>query len=233
MGPQNTFPLPTKPSRAPLLAAVILAILLIVSLAFGYWAFSGRQDYKTNVDKKIATAVAAAEVTQKTTLQKQFDEQSKSPYKTFTGPSTYGSITFQYPKTWSAYVDESGSGNSLVDGYFHPDQVPGVSGQAAYALRVQLTNDDYATVLQQFDTFTSGGQAKASAYIPPKMKNVASVQVGTRIDGVIDRANDSSNITGAMVVMKVRDKTLKVYTESNDFLSDFNNTILPSLTFAP
>jgi hypothetical protein len=35
------------------------------------------------------------------------------------------------------------------------------------------------------------------------------------------------------VVIKVRDKTLKIYTESPQYLSDFNNIVLKSLSFAP
>jgi hypothetical protein len=36
-----------------------------------------------------------------------------------------------------------------------------------------------------------------------------------------------------MLVIKVRDKTLEISTESNDYLNDFNNIILASLTFVP
>jgi len=36
-----------------------------------------------------------------------------------------------------------------------------------------------------------------------------------------------------MLIIRVRDKTLKISTQSNDYLNDFNNIILSSLTFAP
>jgi hypothetical protein len=36
-----------------------------------------------------------------------------------------------------------------------------------------------------------------------------------------------------MVVIKVRDKTLKIYTESTDYMSDFNDIVLKNLTFSP
>jgi hypothetical protein len=72
------------------------------------------------------------------------------------------------------------------------------------------------------------GNLTASAYIPPKMEGVANVQPGTKFVGAI--AQDTN---GAMVVIKVRDKTLKIYSESTDFLNDFNSIILPSLTYLP
>ncbi len=227
--PQLTLP---KPSKKPLIAAIILGVLLIASLAFGYWAFSGRQDYKNNTDKKVSAAVAAAQTAQAAKLQAQFDEQSKSPYKTYTGSATYGSVSFNYPKTWSAYVDETGN-TQPIDGYFYPGQVPGIEGSTAYALRVELVNDDYATVLNQFQSNIQNNSVKASAYLPPKMKGVANAQVGTRFDGVIGQNQQGASQTGSMVVLKVRDKTLQIYTQSNDYLPDFNNIILASLTYSP
>jgi hypothetical protein len=36
-----------------------------------------------------------------------------------------------------------------------------------------------------------------------------------------------------MVIIKVRDKTLEIYSESADYQDDFNNIVLASLSFAP
>jgi hypothetical protein len=72
------------------------------------------------------------------------------------------------------------------------------------------------------------GKLKAIAYVPPQMKGKADVQTGVRFDGQIEQ-----NLTGSMVVIKVRDKTIKIYTESTKYLSDFNDTVLKSLTFSP
>jgi len=209
------------------LIIVLLALVLVGSLAFGFWAFSGRQDYKNKADVKIAAAVKAAKEAQATELQKQFDEQSKSPTKSYQGPVTSGSIAFSYPKTWSAYIDE-GTNNQQVNAYFHPDKVPGFNTKSAYALRVEMLNTDYSQVVNTLSKQNKEGGLKASAYIPPKMVGVTNVQAGTRFDGPI-----ASDKTGAIVVIKVRDKTLKIYTESTDYLNDFDNIILPSLTYLP
>jgi hypothetical protein len=212
------------------LLIVVLILLLIASLVFGGWAFSKMQNYKNNSDKISAAAVAAAQKQLTIQLQAQFDQQSKSPYKVFQGSPTYGSITFNYPKTWSAYVDTSNT-SEPINGYFYPGQVPGTQSKTAYALRIELLNTDYAQVLQQFSSQITQGQVTAKAYLPAKLKNVSNVQPGTYLTGQINNQDQTQN--GDMLVIKVRDKTLEIYTESGDFLSDFNNTILASLTFAP
>lgn len=210
---------------------VVVTLLLIACAAFAAWAFQGRQDYKNNVDQKVTKAVSAAEAAQETKLKQQFAEESKNPNKTYSGSPTYGSVNFKYPKTWSAYVDETNN-NMPINGYFHPDKVPGVLGQTAFALRVELVNTSYAAVIRQFDSQIKTGRVRAVAYVPPKMNGKANVLPGTRLNGAI---NQSQRIPqqGSMVVVQVRDKTLKISTQSTDYLSDFNNIVLASLSFVP
>jgi len=206
---------------------VVLALALAGAIGFGVWASSERTDYKNNVERKIAVAVAAAKEIQADELQKQFDEQSKSPNKTYISPVSSGSVTFSYPKTWSAYVVESDS-TQPINGYFHPGQVPGVQSESAYALRVEMVNTDYSQVINSLASKTKDGSLSAAAYIPPKMQGVTNAQPGTKFDGAIDKEKN-----GSMVVIKVRDKTLKIYTESLDFIGDFNSVILASLQYSP
>lgn len=205
----------------------ILALALLGTAIFAGWAYTGRQDYKNNSDKKAEAAVENAKKVQAADLEKQFTEKEKLPNSTYKGSTTYGTVTFDYPKTWSGYVDES-STSQPINGYFHPAVVPGLQSKAAYALRVELVNTDYSSILKQHDGQIKDGTAKASAYVPPKLVGVANVQPGTKLDGALDQ-----DTNGSMVIIKVRDKTLQIYTESNDFVNDFNNTILPSLAFAP
>src|SRR5438105_635789 len=138
MDPQQPVSYNSNPRGGrSILTTVILIVLLVATLAFGGWAFSKMQDYKTNSDKKSAAAVEAAKKAQAAQLQAQFDEQSKSPFKTFHGSATYGSITFNYPKSWSAYVDTTNQ-SEPVNAYFHPNEVPGTQSKTAYALRLEL-----------------------------------------------------------------------------------------------
>lgn len=214
-----------KSSTISLIAIIVLAVALVGALVFGFWAFGGRQDYKNNSDKKVSAAVEQAKVAQKLELQKQFDAAANLPYKIYKGSATYGSIMFNYPKTWSGYVDENST--QPLNAYFHPDVVPGLTAKTAFALRVELVNSDYTSALSEHDAQITDGSLKARAYVPPKMKDAVNIQPGIRLDGTISQEKQ-----GAMVIMKVRDKTLIIYTESKNFVPDFN-TMLESLTFAP
>ncbi|HEY5549682.1 MAG TPA: hypothetical protein VIK37_00540, partial [Candidatus Saccharimonadales bacterium] len=190
-----------------------------------------RSKYKNDYQQLLKTDVEKAKPNLKTELEKEFAEREKSPNKTFKGSATYGSITFDYPKTWSGYVDQSSS-NQPINGYFFPDIVPSVNRGSntptAFALRVELVGTDYAQAIKQLESLITQGKLKAAAYVPPKMEGAANVQTGTRFNGELEQ-----NISGSMVVIKVRDKTLKIYTQSPSYVSDFNNIVLKSLTFAP
>lgn len=210
---------------------ILLAVLFLVSLGFGFWAFSGRQDYKNNTDKKIAAAVTIAKAQQSAADKVNYDTLIKQPYKAFSGSATFGTISFSYPKTWSAYVDQTDS-NEPINAYFYPGEVPGVQSSTAYPLRLELVSTDYAQVVEQYTSMVTQGDAKSSAYIPPKMAGVKNVQPGVRLDGALWQDNNVKQ-RGTMVIIKVRDKTLQIYSQSPDFASDFNNIILPSLTFVP
>jgi len=233
MNPQQPGPVSYNSGSGPhhsVLPTVVLIFFLVASLVFGAWAAKGMMDYKNNSDKKAAAAVDAAKKTQAAQLQAQFDEQNKSPNKTFHGSPTYGSVSFNYPKTWSAYVDTSNT-SEPINAYFHPGEVPGTQTKTAYALRLELVSTDYAQVVQQFSSGITTGKTTSVAYLPPKLNGVANVQPGTLFSGQINSQDQTQR--GTLLVIKVRDKTLEISTQSNDYLADFNNTILPSLSFAP
>jgi len=85
--------------------------------------------------------------------------------------------------------------------------------------------------VHQYDSDITSGKLTSKAYIPSKLNKATSVTPGIRLDGKFSDSQEDK--TGSMVILAVRDKTLKVYTESADFLPDFNNVVLTSLTFSP
>ena len=216
-----------KPSKLPL---IVVTLLLLVSLGFGIWAFGQMSDYKNNSDAKAATAVTAAKKVQEAQLKQQYDDAAKSPYKTFKGSETYGTVTFDYPKTWSAYIDSDS--NTLINGYFYPDQVPAVDSGADFPLRVELLSTDYTQAISTYTSQINDGSVRASAYLPPKMKGVTNVQPGMRFDGGINQTTNGTR-QGTVVILKVRDKTLQISSLSADGVKDLDNIVLPSLTFIP
>lgn len=207
-------------------AIAVLSLGLFGALFFGFKFYGQSQLYKKDVDKIVATEVQKATAKQASKLNAEFEQKQKLPNKNYTAPATYGSISFSYPKTWSAYINDSNS-SQPINGYFHPDYVPAAAA-TAYALRIELLNSAYAQVLQQYDSQIKTGKLKAAAYIPPKMTGAANVQPGIKLDGAL-----STTQSGSMVILKIRDKTLKISTLSSNYLADFNNTILPTLSFTP
>jgi hypothetical protein len=205
-----------------LLPLILASVGLIGMLAFGAWAFSSRQDYKTNVDAKIAEAVTIAKQQESAEKDRQFAEAAKQPLKTYSGPDQYGSIALQYPKTWSGYVAVADGGGVALDGFFSPDVVPSVQDQNnSFALRVKVVDQSYSEVVSEF---TDNEAVTATPYALPKLPKI----VGIRVEGQIENQKQ-----GSMVILPVRDKTLQVYTQSETFLNDFNTIILPNLSFAP
>lgn len=208
-----------------LLIPLILALLaFFAAVGFGYWAYSGRQDYKNNVDEKIATAVDVAKKQAESDKDNEFIQKEKEPLKEYDGPSSLGSIVIKYPKTWSAYVDETGTGGTPLDGYFQPNFVPGVDGDSSYALRVQVSNKTFADEAKRFDSDVKNGKVSSQPYKPVNVQDV----VGLRLDGEIE-----NNKQGIMILIPLRDKTIKLWTEADQYKADFENNILPNFTFSP
>ncbi len=204
-------------------------VLLIGSLVFGFWAFMGRQDFKSQSDKKIAIAVAAAEKKTAAAKDAEYADKEKNQLKTYLGPVAYGSMSFKYPRAWSALITEAVSGTNVVDGYFYPNYLPGgpgngtVSQAISYSLRVQIISSAYSDALRPFVPGVTSGKLKAR----PIKATLASNTVGTRYDGEIFLGKQ-----GSMAVFPLRDKTILVWTESTNFSSEFENT-LASLSFVP
>lgn len=210
-----------------LIPVVLLGVLFIAAAIFGVWAFGGRQDYKDNVAAKVADAVAKNTKSIQAKDAADYAEAAKNPLKTFVGPADYGSVTVQYPKTWSAYADTSSSGTPL-DAYFHTDYVPSAADKQTYNLRVQVVARSYSTVMNAYTSRIKEGTVKAAPYTLPKVPNVA----GTRLTGAVFSTNTAAP-QGTIILVPLRSTTLEIWTESNDFLPDFDGIILQNMTFAP
>lgn len=209
-----------------LLIPLILAVVfLLLALGFGFWAFSGREDYKNNVDQKISTAVEVAKKETGTEKDNEFIEREKQPLKDYKGPSAFGSVQVRYPKTWSAYIDEAGSGSTPVNAFFHPSYVPSIaSNDFNFALRVQIVDRPFADELRTYDTQVKSGKSIAQPYQPANIANV----LGVKLEGEIVTKKQ-----GIVVLLPLRDKTVKVWTEAEQYKKDFTENVLPNFSFTP
>jgi hypothetical protein len=212
-----------------LVVSLVLAVLLLIgALAFGGWAFNSRQDYKNHTDSKVNAAVTVAKQQESTAKDAQFAEEIKQPLKTYQSPEAYGSLMVNFPKTWSAYVNDTSTTNILVDGYFAPGVVPSINDQnSVFALRVQVLNQSYAQVLQAFSGQQQDGKLTVSAYALPKLPKIVGVEAVGQLTG------QTGTATVTMVVLPLRSYTLEIWTEGSQYLADFNNNILPNFSFSP
>ena|ERR1700741_3543726 len=214
-----------KGSKSLLIPFVLVIVLFLGALGFGVWAFAGMQDYKSHSDEKVTAAVTVAQQQTSTSKEKEFTEREKSPLKEYKGPAAFGTVTIQYPKTWSAFVTEAkDNGTTPIDGYFHPGFVPGITSGTDFALRVKVVSKQYADELKQFDSKVKSGKVKVSPYVLTKVPGTP----GSMVEGEINTGQQDT-----MVLFQLRDKTIEISTESAQFRSDFDKIILANLTFIP
>lgn len=209
-----------KGSLNVLLISLIFTVVLFMSAAaFGVWAYMGRQDYKNNTDQKTAAAIEIAKKKLSDEKDNEFIEKEKFPLDTYKGPADFGSITVMYPKTWSAYI----STNQQPEFVFNPRYVS-ADPNSKQAVKIQVVNTSYSDSITSYDSQVQTGALKAKAYKLPKVSKV----VGLRFDGQI-----SEQLTGSVVVLPLRDKTIIITNEVPNLRDDFDKIILENLTFIP
>lgn len=214
------MPKPKKHFDYLIIPVVLLALILIGVLVWGIQTNGQKNDYKNNVDEKVDAAVVIAKKEAEAIKEKEYLEREKSPYRQYKTPSPLGSVGILYPKIWAGYVDEQ----KTINGFFHPDFVPGTNSGTGFALRLEVLTQTYDNVMQTYKGAIQKGEIKSAPYKLPKVQEV----LGSKLDGQI-----SKEFKGSMVILPLRDKTIKVYTMSESFIPDFNNIILPNMTFIP
>jgi hypothetical protein len=130
-----------------------------------------------------------------------------------------------YPKTWDLYASED-NGKGTVSNYFNENLVPNTSvKENTYSLRLEVLDKNYASVAKTFESSAQKGAVKISPY---KAANVSGAETGVRVDGEI-----RDGITGSMIILPVRDKTIQLWTESGRYTQDFDAIVLKNLTYSP
>lgn len=198
-----------------MVAIVGLALLVLILGALSIWAIVSYNEQKTDVEGRVAVAVAEAKNAQATEDEKKYLEREKEPLEKFVGPEDYGRLTFSYPKTWSGYIDKDAANGGEYKVYFHPEVVPpvGNSETQQFALRVTIEQRDYDQVVQSYDGLVKKGDLKQSS-------TSSQGNNGTRLEG-----NFSKNIRGAAVIYKSRDKTITLRTDAFTFKPDFDKLV--------
>ena len=210
-----------KKDRSNLIKTICLIFVSLIAVTFiGLFIFMyvNWRNASTDVEGQIEKAVATAEYNLTAKLEAQFEEKEKYPLKTFTGPSDFGSLTFEYPKTWSLYVPDDASRAQDYHAYFNPVQVNVVNDRTVMALRVSILNSMTDEVKKRFVGRIEDGKLK----VTQQVVNNANVDIYT---GELD-----SELQGIFAVFKIRDKTAIIQTDAMIFENDFY-TILKSIKF--
>jgi hypothetical protein len=217
-GPAGPNNLPVSKSKPWLIIGVVFIVLSVGLGAFATWSFMGYLEYKGDTDIKVEVAVAEAKKEQADVLEAEFNEREKEPNREFVGPDDYGSVTFQYPKTWSVAVYKDAAKGGVYEAYLNPASVPPAGNAQQFALRVTIDTRDYDKVVSSYESLVKKGDLKTS---------IVSVgeHNGTRLDGLFN-----NDIRGSAVVFKIRDKTLTLRTDANTFMDDFN-ALVKTLSF--
>jgi hypothetical protein len=197
-----------------LVAVIALSVVVLGVGSFAIWAYVGLNDAQSNLDDKIAVAVAQAKGDQSDADQAKFAEQEKQPNTKFQAPDDYCGLTFMYPKTWSAYESEQITNGGDYKAYLQPKTVPYISESTPLALRVLIQQKDFDSVLQQYQSLVQKSSLKQS-------NGTSNGQPYTRLTG-----DFSKQIRGDAVIYKCRDKTITVQTTAGDtFHTDFESII--------
>lgn len=232
--PVNPYrPVPTAPLSPPpaaekpvkssggALKTVLLVFFILISVAalglLGYVYFE-YSDLKGNVDEKINLAVAAAEKETTEKLEAAFTEREKTPYSNFSGPTDYGELSFEYPKTWSVYIAEDASKGGDFEALLNPAEVNAPGKDVINAVTVTIVDKPIDKVQSAYEKLVSKGNLTA------EMKSING-ENSTVYHGTLP-----TKFVGAAAVIKIRDKTAIIETDAEIFLDDFNR-ILETVTY--
>lgn len=195
---------------------VILSLLMITFFGLFIWKLMDYNEVSTDVEGQIAVAVAAAKDEQATADEQEFLEREKFPYQSFTGPADYGQLSFQYPKTWSVYVPSDAAKGGNFEAYFNPVQVNAVNNENINALRLFIRDKSFEDVAAEYQRYVNTKDAKLS------MQTITIKDfTANKYTGVIPNTDHN----GFIVLIKIRDKTAVLQTDSVLFEADFNKLL--------
>ncbi len=207
---------------APIIAG-LMAMCFVAALGFGIWAYLGMEQNQVEIDEQVTAATALAVEAAKSEKEAEFADREKDPFKNYTGSATYGYLSFDYPKSWSAYLVETTSG-TILDFYAHPGVVAGITDtNNLYAYRAQILSTSYEIEAERLEQLAKTGKVTVRTYRPDSVPEALGIYATGEINGTKQ---------GVMVVLPQRDKTIKFWTESPDFAGDFEK-IIATLSFIP
>ena len=207
------------------IAIVVLSLVAVTFIGLFIWMSMQYGEASTDLEGQINTAVAKAKDEQANKLEAEFLEREKYPYRTFTGPADYGQLSFEYPKTWSVYVEADASKGGDFRAFFNPIEVNTVNKNTIMALRVLIRDKDYESVVAEFQRYLDQKDSTLKVESIEVSNDYNSI-VMNRYTGTIPE----TDLSGIFVIFKIRDKAAIIQTDSLLFQEDFE-TLLKTVHF--
>lgn len=209
-----------KKTHNTLVETILLVISILVAIIF-VWLYVQKyiewDAISKDLDGRIEAAVAVAVSENTTEMEAEFAEREKSPYLEFSGPVDYGSLSFQYPRTWSVYIAKDAVNGGDFEAYLNPVQVNPVGNNTINALRVRIRDASFDSVAKTYESSIKNGK------LTLKTDTVGGVLAN------IYTGELSNSLRGAAMILKLRDKTVILQTDAEIFMDDFYR-ILDSVT---
>lgn len=220
----------SKKDIAGLVKTIVIIVVSLIAVTFiglFIWMFAQYNEVKSDVEEQISMAVAEAKDEQYGKDQEEFAKNEKNPYKPFAGPVDYGQLTFLYPKTWSVYIGNDASNGGVFEAYFNPNEVNAVSKDTINALRVTIRNKSFDDVTAEYQKEVN----KKDSNLTVEAVTIGDVEKGievtaNRYTGTIP----NTDLSGIIVIFKIRDKTAILQTDSVLFEDDFD-ALLKTIVF--
>lgn len=198
---------------------IVVSLLAVLFIGLFIWMWVKWNDASTNVKGKVDVAVAEAKNELQTKLESEFEEKEKYPYKVFTGPTDLGELSFEYPKTWSLYVQSSANRGGDYAAYLNPGQVNVVQDDTVMALRISIKDTLFDQAISDFaEKVRSGDMTLSTTVVNGNNVNVYTGKLDNEYQGII-------------CVFKLRDKTVMLQTDSTSVFSDDFYRILKTVKF--
>ena len=191
-----------KSSLLETIILVVVCLIAAVAIVVAVIFFMRYDELQKNTNSQVEAAKSAAITEQSAVCQDKLKAQEVATTTEFTGPSVYGSISFEYPKTWSVYVSKDASNNGDYEAIFHPGGVINNKNER-YALHFAIKARSFDVVSDTYNKKVKNGKMKSNLF------TVGDNISGTRYEGEI-----TSNINGVVVLFSVNDKTAIMQTDA-------------------
>lgn len=198
------------------IALILLSLTTVTFIGLFIWMTTQFNSVSEDVQGQIDKAVATAKDEQATKDEAEFLEREKYPYKTFSGPIDYGQLSFEYPKTWSVYVAAAATAGGDFNAYFNPGQVDAVGKDTINALRVTIRDKSFEEVTAEYQKILD----RKDSNLTMEAISVNGTSAN-RYTGTIP----NTELSGIIVIFKIRDKAVIMQTDSMSFKDDFNKVI--------